>query len=102
MQFETKPKLTYNFWNRIHKFISKKVKSTESKTIDVISTTLPSAFCLIIRYKILNSNEKYELIIQGNFSDTYKRIKDDETLIEKLINYEEIIINNINKSYKLE
>lgn len=102
MQFETKPKLTYNFWNRVNKFVSKKVKLTEPKTVDIISTTMPSAFCLIIRYKILNSNEKYELILQGNFSDMYKRIKEDETLIEKLINHEEIITNNIHKSYKLE
>jgi hypothetical protein len=102
MQFTTPSKLTYKFWKAIYDFSWNKVAKTEPKTIDIISTNFPTAFCLIIRYKILNSNEKFELIKQGNFSETYKRIKEDETLIDKLINHKEIILSNLDKAYKLE
>ena len=79
MQFKIKGKRRRNsFWNWVLKTAQKKVKRTEDKTINVISVNFPSAFCMLIRYEIINDGQKYEIVLQGDYQEAYKYWKESE------------------------
>lgn len=96
MQFKIKgKKRIHSFWNWILKIAQKKVKVTEDKTINIISVTFPSAFCMLIRYEILNDGRKYEIVLQGEYQDAYKQWKEsEEPIIPEGVMIEHIIKNN--------
>jgi len=79
MQFKIKgKKRVNNFWSWVLKVAQKRVKDTEDKTVNLISVTFPSAFCLLIRYEIINDGQKYEIVLQGDYQDAYKLWKESE------------------------
>jgi len=79
MQFKMKgKKRSYSFWSWVLKKAQRKVKETEAKTVNLISVTFPSAFCMMIRYEIINTGHKYEIVIQGDYQDQYRAWKESE------------------------
>ena len=81
----------HQFWLWLAKIIQKKIKKTEPKTINVISVTFPSAFSLLIRYEIINTSQKYEIILQGDFKKQFKEWKENQELSAPSVNVESII-----------
>jgi hypothetical protein len=53
-------------------------KETEEKTVNLISVNFPSAFCMLIRYEIINTGHKYEIVMQGDYQDQYRAWKESE------------------------
>jgi hypothetical protein len=60
------------FWKWISKIAQNKIKKTEDSIIDVKSVSFPSAYCILIRYEIINKSSKYEIVIQGDYVSQYK------------------------------
>jgi hypothetical protein len=90
----------FKFYSKLNTWASKKAKKYESKTIEVISIKFPSPFLMLIRFSIINKKEKYELTLQGKFTNEYKLFNDSETISDN-INPEEIIKQNFKFSYKI-
>lgn len=102
MQFKIEgKKVAFSFWNWLYKLSQKKIKKTEDKTINLISVVFPSAFCLLIRYEVINDGRKYEIALQGDYQDAYKTWKEsDENETPDAVNVEWIIKEN-HKNSKL-
>lgn len=96
MQFKIKgKKRRHLLWGWILKMAQKKVKATEEKVVNLISVTFPSAFCMLIRYEILNDGRKYEIVMQGDYQDVYKQWKEsEEQTIPDNVMVEHIIRDN--------
>lgn len=96
MQFKIMGKKRSNsFWNWILKLAQKKIKATEEKIVNLISVTFPSAFCMLIRYEIINDGRKYEIVMQGDYQDAYKQWKEsEEQTIPENVMVEHIIRDN--------
>lgn len=102
MQFKItgKPR-AFNFWNKLLQYAQQRVKRVEDKTVNVISATFPSAFCILIRYEIINNSQKYEIVLQGDYQDIYRIWKEsDEPKIPESVNVE-LLIKSMHNSAKL-
>lgn len=93
MQFKiTGKRRSFNFWSKVLQHAQQRIKQVEDKTINVISVTFPSAFCLLIRYEIINNAQKFEIVLQGDYQDTYRAWKEnDEKEIPDSVNVEMLI-----------
>jgi hypothetical protein len=100
MDFKIKGKKSkHKFWSWIFKMAQKKVKESEEKVVNVISVTFPSAFCMLIRYEIINEGKKYEIVTQGDYQEVYKKWKEsEETEVSETINVEALIVDQHQKS----
>ena len=96
MQFKMKgKKRSYSFWSWLLKKAQKKVRETEEKTVNLISVNFPSAFCMLIRYEIINTGQKYEIVIQGEYQKQYRAWKESkEQYIPEEVKVEWIITEN--------
>lgn len=65
-------------WRRISKLAQQKIKKTEDSIIDVKYVSFPSPYCILVRYEVINANEKYEIVMQGEFVEKYKEWKEKE------------------------
>ena len=90
--------LHHRFYSRILSFAQAKVRKHEDKVVDVISVKLPSAFCMVIRFSILNKNEKYEIVLQGQFQNVYKQQEENQPMD---FNTEILIRENLKGVYKI-
>ena len=89
-----------NLGNSIQKWANKGIKRNEDKTIDVIEVKFPSPFSLLIKYRVTNLDEKYEIIIQGYFQEAYT-IFSKEGEIPKSICIPDIIESQHRNAFKL-
>lgn len=94
------------FRNKIYKklsdYFTKKVKETENLVIDPVSVKLPTPYCLVIRFSITNKNEKYELVLQGDWRNWYAEMVNNTDLeLPKDIDVEMAIRNSISSAYKI-
>ena len=80
------------FWKWVNKFSQKKIKKTEDSVVDVKSVSFPSAYCILIRYEIINEPSKYEIVIQGNYVAQYKAWKEHEEVNFGILDDREIEI----------
>jgi hypothetical protein len=96
MQFKMKGKnRSYSFWSWVLKKAQRKVKETEEKTVNLISVNFPSAFCMLIRYEIINTGQKYEIVMQGDYQDQYRSWKEsEEKEIPEAVRVEWLITEN--------
>ena len=95
MQFTIPGKTNrHKFWTWAFKVVQRKIKKTEPKTVNVISITFPSAFSLLIRYEIINTGQKYEIVLQGDFKKQFKEWKENQELDAHSVNAESIIIEH--------
>ena len=96
MQFKMKgKKRSYSFWSWVLKKAQRKVKENEEKIVNLISVNFPSAFCMLIRYEIINTGQKYEIVMQGDYQDQYRSWKEsEEKEIPEAVRVEWLIIEN--------
>ena len=96
MQFKMKgKKRSYSFWSWVLKKAQRKVKENEEKIVNLISVNFPSAFCMLIRYEIINTGQKYEIVMQGDYQDQYRSWKEsEEKEIPEAVRVEWLITEN--------
>lgn len=101
-QFEIPKSL---FWNRIYRkladYFNKKVRETENLVINPISVKLPTAHCMVIKFHIVNKNEKYEIVRQGDWKKWYPELTNNPDKIPSDMNIEMAIRHNISVAYKI-
>jgi hypothetical protein len=90
--------LPHRLYSRILAFAQARVRKYEDKVVDVVSVKLPSAFCMVIRFTILNKNEKYEIVLQGQFQSAYKQQEEGKPVE---YNTEILIRENLKDAYKI-
>ena len=90
--------LPHRIYSNILAYAQNKVRRYEDKVVDVISVKLPSAFCMVIRFSILNKNEKYEIVLQGQFAAAYKQQEEGKAID---FNAEILIRENLKDAYKI-
>jgi len=93
-------KFSYKLFKWGFEFCKKKIKKHENKTIDITSIKFPSAFSMVIRFSIVNTNEKFEIVLQGYFQEAYKYFEETGKLIET-INAEVLIRQNLREAFKI-
>ena len=53
---------------------------------------------MVIRFSILNKNEKYEIVLQGQFQNAYKQQEENQPMD---FNTEILIRENLKEAYKI-
>lgn len=100
-QISRKP-LKNKIYKKLVEYFTKKVKETESLTIDPVSVKLPTAHCLIIRFSVPNKGEKYELTIQGDWRTWYAELANNPDLEKPTeLNIEMVIRARYKDAYKI-
>jgi len=89
------------FWQKRLEKAQSKVKRYEDITIDISSVLLPTPSTMIIKFTNLNKGVKYELVVQGNYGELYKRKTDGETISPEEVQAELIIRGQIQNSYSI-
>lgn len=93
------------FWHRLYKSLSeyflKKAKKTECSVINPISVKFPTPHCVVIKYNIVNRNEKYEIVKQGDWREWYTEVSNSPDTIPKGFDVELAIRHNFSRSYKI-
>jgi hypothetical protein len=87
-----------NFANWVKSWSEIKIQKHEDQIIDVILVKFPSPFSMLIKYKVINTGNKYEILIQGHFQEAYKKFKETGE-INKNVNL--IIAEEHKNSYKI-
>lgn len=101
-QFEiTRNIFWYNIFKKLSEYFTKKMKNTESLVINPISVKLPTAHCMIIKFQVVNKNEKYEIIRQGNWKKWYSEMATNSDKIPSDMNIEMAIRHNMHNAYKI-
>jgi hypothetical protein len=93
--------LFHRYWTRRLEKAQKKIKKYEDTTIDISNVLLPTPSTMIIKFTNLNKNKKFELVLQGNFSEVFKKVRESEDgiITSDFVNAEEIIRQKISEAY---
>lgn len=94
-------KFWHNLYKRLSNFFLKKARKTESLVIDPISVKFPTPHCVIIKFNIVNRNQKYEIVKQGDWKEWYTDVSNNPETIPKGFDVEMAIRHNFIKSYKI-
>jgi hypothetical protein len=95
-------KFQYKFWKFILNIAQNKIKKHENLKISVSNIVFPTPSSLLIKFNILNTNSRYELLLQGNYIEAYKKYSNSEDEITSNdVNAEEIIRQKIDLAYKI-
>lgn len=94
------------FRNKIYKrlvdYFTKKYKKTESLVIDPLSVKLPTPYCLVIRFAMVNKSEKYELVIQGDWRNWYTEMSNNPELTKPSeLDIEMVIKHRYQEAFKM-
>lgn len=92
--------IRWRFWKWLNNLSNNKIKKYQDLVIDVTNILLPTPSTMIIKFTIVNTGKKYELINQGKFSELYKKQSDGEPIIND-VNCDIIINNNFNSAYEI-
>lgn len=57
---------------------TKKMKKYENLVINPISVKFPTANCVIIKYEVINTKKKYEIVHQHSFASQYKYVSEND------------------------
>jgi hypothetical protein len=75
--------------HRIWKYLLEKsqtsIKAHENTVIDITSVNMYTPSLIVIKFLISNTGKKYELIFQGKYSETYKKITTGGEALEDLL-----------------
>lgn len=92
--------MLHRFWQKRLEKAQTKVRKYEDITIDVTGIVLPTPSTMIIKFVNLNKKVKYELVIQGNYSELYKRkVEEEVSITPEEVNAELIIRQQISQAY---
>lgn len=90
-QFTIKGKKRYfKFWKKINEYSSKKMNSSTDKVVNISNVLFPTANTMIIKYELINLNEKYEIVMQGEYQNAFRYMKENGT-ISPDINIEQVV-----------
>ena len=90
----------YKIWQKRLEKAQRKTRTYEDTTIDISSIVLPTPSTMIIKFTNLNKKLKYELVIQGNYGELYKKkVEEDVTINPEEVNAEAIIRQQIADAY---
>ena len=92
--------MLHRFWQKRLEKAQAKVRKYEDITIDITGIVLPTPSTMIIKFVNLNKKVKYELVIQGNYSELYKRkVEEEASITPEEVNAELIIRQQISHAY---
>lgn len=93
--------IRFKFWKWLNNLSTNKMKKYQDVVIDITNILLPTPSTMIIKFTIVNTSKKYELINQGRFSELYKKQSDGEAITSLDINTENIITSNLKYAYEI-
>ena len=93
--------LRYRIWKKRLEKARRMVERFEDLTIDIGNILLPTSSSMIIKFTILNRKEKYELVLQGNYQDLYKKKSEGQEITPEDINAEEIIRRKFSDAHRI-
>lgn len=92
--------LLYRFWQWRLERAQRKARKYEDITIDISNVLLPTPSTMIIKFTNLNKNKKFELVLQGNYAEVFKKTREsEEGVTPDLVNAEAIIRQQISQAY---
>jgi|SRR5690625_3654731 len=68
----------YKIWHYIHKISKRQVDKRKQVELRFDRIIFPTAFTAIIRYEIADTRRKFELVMQGNFTEHYRKTSNGE------------------------
>lgn len=92
--------IRWRFWKWLNNLSTNKMKKHQDLVIDVTNILLPTPSTMIIKFTIVNTGKKYELINQGRFSELYKKQSEGES-ISNDANCDVIINNSFKNAYEI-
>lgn len=93
-------RIRWRFWKWLNTLSTNKIKKYQDLVIDVTNVLLPTPSTMIIKFTIVNTGKKYELINQGRFSELYKKQSDGEQIIND-VNCDIIINDKFNNAHEI-
>lgn len=95
------------FWNRFYKkwmnYFTEKFKSTQNLIVNPLSVKLPTPHLIVIKFSLVNKNEKYELAIQGDWRNWYTEMSNNPDLKKPSeLDIENAIRAHFEKAYRLK
>lgn len=92
----------YKIWQKRLEKATAKVRRYEDTTIDIASVLLPTPSTMIIKFVNLNKKVKYELVVQGNYGELYKKkVEENASITPEDVNAEMIIRQSIHNAYSI-
>lgn len=92
----------YKIWQKRLEKATAKVRRYEDTTIDIASVLLPTPSTMIIKFVNLNKKVKYELVVQGNYGELYKKkVEENASITPEDVNAEMIIRQQIHNAYSI-
>ena len=91
----------HKFWSRILKTAQKKTKKYQDRNIDISNILIPTPSTIIIKYSVIDTGKKYELVIQGKYPELYKKSQEGNTITSDDINAESIIRNDFKNGHEI-
>ena len=93
--------LRYRYWKSRLEKAKRMVNKYEDLTIDIVNIQTPTPSSMIIKFTIVNRKEKYELVLQGNYQELYKKSSTGAEISPEEINAEVIIRQKIGDAYHI-
>jgi hypothetical protein len=101
-QFEiSRNKFLYRMYKKIADIFIMKAKNVESLVINPISVKFPTPHCVIIKFGIVNKNEKYEIVKQADWKDWYTKMVNDSNNLPPDFDIEMAIRHNFDIAYRI-
>jgi hypothetical protein len=94
-------KTMLRFWKGVSNIATEKIKKNSDVQVDINTIILPTASTLIIKFTILNTGKKYELVKQGKYADIYKLQSDGNNITPEDVNAEIIIRSSISEAWEI-
>jgi len=92
----------HRIWQKRLEKATTKVRRYEDITIDIASVLLPTPSTMIIKFVNLNKKVKYELVVQGNYGELYKKkVEENASITPEDVNAEMIIRQQIHNAYSI-
>jgi hypothetical protein len=88
----------FKFWKWINNISNDRMKKYQDITIDTTNVIFPTPFTMIIKFTVVNTGKKYELVNQGKFAEYYKSQADGNL---RDLNIDTIITELFKSAYEI-
>lgn len=93
--------LKYRIWKRINEVSQKKLLKFQDLMIDVTNILVPTPSSMIIKFTVVNTGKRYELMLQGKYAEIYKETQDGEPIKPERVNAEIVIRSNMHCAFEI-